>query len=129
MTTIIFIAIGLLILLSSCHTTKIQEPVVVERIKTDTLYQTKNIHHVDTCWQHDSVTITERGTDRVRTIYRVKLTERIDTIIKATHDTIPKIVTKTVTKEKRVFSTLDEVVMVVLMILLGISLIIMLEKR
>ena len=80
--------IGLVIcaLLSSCSTTKVVE---VERVKTDTTYITK--WQRDSVWLHDSIRVTERGDtvriERWHTQWRDRL--RVDTVYRATHDTIP----------------------------------------
>jgi hypothetical protein len=75
------------ILLTSCTTTKVVE---VERVKTDTTYITK--WQRDSVWLHDSIHVTERGDtvriERWHTKWRDRL--RVDTIYRATHDTIPQ---------------------------------------
>ena len=81
--------IGLVIcaLLSSCSTTKVVE---VEKVRTDTTYITK--WQRDSVWLHDSIHVTERGDtvriERWHTKWRDRL--RVDTIYRATHDTIPQ---------------------------------------
>ena len=76
----------LLAWLTSCTTTKYVE---VERIRTDTTYITK--WQKDSVWLHDSIHVTEKGDtvmiERWHTQWRDRL--RVDTIYRATHDTIP----------------------------------------
>ena len=80
-------AIILCVLLGSCTTTKV---VTGERVKTDTTYITKQQR--DSIWLHDSIHVTERGDtvriERWHTKWRDRL--RVDTIYRATHDTIPQ---------------------------------------
>ena len=75
------------ILLTSCTTTKVVE---VEKVRTDTTYITK--WQKDSVWLHDSIHVTERGDtvmiERWHTKWRDRL--RVDTIYRATHDTIPQ---------------------------------------
>lgn len=81
--------VGLLLcaLLGSCTTT---EYVTVEKVRTDTVVQTKVQR--DSVIMKDSIHVTERGEtiqiDRWHTRYLVK--ERFDTLYRATHDTIPQ---------------------------------------
>ena len=91
----LWIAIGILIaaLLTSCKSVEyIQVPVV----HTDTVYQSKLVH--DSIYQHDSITIRERGDSvwvecwHTRYIER----ERTDTIYKSIRDSIPYPVEKRV---------------------------------
>ena len=66
---------------------------IVERVKCDTVYKSKTER--DSIWLHDSIHVTERQSgdtiymlrDRWHTMYIEKTTR--DTIIRATHDTIP----------------------------------------
>ena len=77
----------LLAWLTSCTTTKVVE---VEKVRTDTTYITK--WQRDSVWFHDSIHVTERGDtvriERWHTKWRDRL--RVDTIYRATHDTIPQ---------------------------------------
>lgn len=83
------IIMTLLCWLSSCKT----RTIVVETVRTDTTYIAK--HQRDSIWLHDSIHVTERQSgdtiymlrDRWHTKY-IETTTR-DTIIQATHDTIP----------------------------------------
>ena len=81
--------VGLLLcaLMGSCTTT---EYVTVEKVRTDTVVQTKVQR--DSVIMKDSIHVTERGEtiqiDRWHTRYLVK--ERFDTLYRATHDTIPQ---------------------------------------
>ena len=74
-------------LLSSCTTTKYVE---VERVMYDTTYVTK--WQKDSVWLHDSVLVKDRGDtvliEKWHTEWRDRL--RVDTLYKATHDTIPQ---------------------------------------
>ena len=74
-------------LLSSCTTTKYVE---VERVMYDTTYITK--WQKDSVWLHDSVLVKDRGDtvliEKWHTEWRDRL--RVDTLYKATHDTIPQ---------------------------------------
>ena len=82
--------------LSGCTTPKkvvVEKPVVVEKVRHDTIMQTRL--RVDTCIMRDSVVVTERGTDRWHTRYLLRY--RIDTIYKVRVDSIPKVTT--ITKE------------------------------
>ena len=82
--------------LSGCTTTKkmvVEKPVVVEKVRHDTIMQTRL--KVDTCIMKDSVVVTEQGTDRWHTRYLLRY--RIDTVYKVRVDSIPKITT--ITKE------------------------------
>jgi hypothetical protein len=64
--------------------------VEVEKVRTDTTYITK--WQRDSVWLHDSIHVTERGDtvriERWHTKWRDRL--RVDTIYRATHDTIPQ---------------------------------------
>ena len=91
----LWITIGILIaaLLTSCKSVEyIQVPVV----HTDTVYQSKLVH--DSIYQHDSITIRERGdsvwVERWHTRYIER--ERTDTIYKSIRDSIPYPVEKRV---------------------------------
>ena len=82
--------------LSGCTTTKkmvVEKPVVVKKVRHDTIMQTRL--KVDTCIMKDSVVVTEQGTDRWHTRYLLRY--RIDTVYKVRVDSIPKITT--ITKE------------------------------
>jgi len=86
--------------LTGCTTTKkmvVEKPVVVEKIRHDTIMQTRL--RVDTCIMKDSVVVTEQGVDRWHT--RFVMRYRTDTVYRSKVDTIPKVVTvtKTVTKQ------------------------------
>lgn len=74
-------------LLASCTTTKYVE---VERVRYDTTYITK--WQKDSVWLHDSVLVKDRGDtvliEKWHTEWRDRL--RVDTLYKATHDTIPQ---------------------------------------
>ena len=74
-------------LLASCTTTKYVE---VERVMYDTTYVTK--WQKDSVWLHDSVLVKDRGDtvliEKWHTEWRDRL--RVDTLYKATHDTIPQ---------------------------------------
>lgn len=74
-------------LLASCTTTKYVE---VERVRYDTTYVTK--WQKDSVWLHDSVLVKDRGDtvliEKWHTEWRDRL--RVDTLYKATHDTIPQ---------------------------------------
>ncbi len=89
MGVIVAAIVGLLLcaLLTGCTTT---EYVTVEKVRTDTVVQTKVQR--DSVIMKDSIHVTERGEtiqiDRWHTRYLVK--ERFDTLYRATHDTIPK---------------------------------------
>jgi hypothetical protein len=77
----------ILSLLASC---KQVEYVTVEKVRTDTTYITK--WQKDSVWLHDSTYVKEKGDtvliEKWHTQWRDRL--RVDTIIKATHDTIPQ---------------------------------------
>lgn len=93
---IFFVYLLLVMLLSSCSTTKTvtkEVPVTVEKVTHDTLLQTR--WRVDTVLERDSIVVTQQGTDRWRTKYVLRV--RTDTIFKSRVDTVPKVVT--VTKE------------------------------
>lgn len=89
MGVIVAAIVGLLLcaLLTGCTTT---EYVTVEKVRTDTVVQTKVQR--DSVIMKDSIHVTERGEtiqiDRWHTRYLVK--ERFDTLYRATHDTIPQ---------------------------------------
>ena len=74
-------------LLASC---KQVEYVTVEKVRTDTTYITK--WQKDSVWLHDSIHVKEKGDtvmiERWHTQWRDRL--RVDTIYRATHDTIPQ---------------------------------------
>ena len=80
-----FVIVSVL-LLTSCTTTKVVE---VEKVRTDTTYITK--WQRDSVWLHDSIRVREKGdsvwVERWHTQWRDRL--RVDTIYRATHDTIP----------------------------------------
>lgn len=93
------LSLFLALVLGGCTTTKVVE---VEKVRTDTLYQSKV--EKDSVWLHDSIHVKERG-DTVwveRWHTRNHATESHDTVYKATHDTIPLPypVEKVVEKEK-----------------------------
>ena len=97
--TVILIA-AVVTALTGCTTTKrmvVEKPVVVEKVRHDTIMQTRL--RVDTCIMRDSVVVTERGTDRWHTRYLLRY--RIDTVYKVRVDSIPKIttITKEITKQ------------------------------
>ena len=72
--------------LTSCTTTKV---VIVEKVKTDTTYITKQQR--DSIWLHDSIHVTERG-DTIRIErWHTKYIEREvhDTLYRAKTDSIP----------------------------------------
>lgn len=73
--------------LSGCTTT---EYVTVEKVRTDTVNHSKVLR--DSVWMHDSVYIKEKGdtvtVERWHTEWRERLL--FDTLLIATHDTIPK---------------------------------------
>lgn len=77
----------ILSLLASCKQT---EYITVEKVRTDTTYITK--WQKDSVWLHDSTYVKEKGDtvliEKWHTQWRDRL--RVDTIIKATHDTIPQ---------------------------------------
>ena len=82
--------------LSGCTTTNkmvVEKPVVVEKVRHDTIVQTRL--KVDTCIMKDSVVVTQTGTDRWHTRYLLRY--RIDTVYKVKVDSIPKVTT--ITKE------------------------------
>lgn len=81
--------------LCGCTTKRmvVEEPVVVEKTRHDTIMQTRL--RVDTCIMRDSVVVTEQGTDRWHTRYLLRY--RIDTVYKVRVDSVPKITT--ITKE------------------------------
>ena len=85
--------------LTGCTTKKmvVEKPVVVEKVRHDTIMQTKL--RVDTCIMRDSVVVTEQGTDRWHTRYLLRY--RTDTVYKVRVDSIPKIttITKEITKQ------------------------------
>lgn len=84
----LWIAIGILIvaLMTSC---KSVEYIEVPVVHTDTVYQSKLVH--DSIYQHDSISIRERGdsvwVERWHTRYIER--ERTDTIYKSVRDSIP----------------------------------------
>lgn len=93
---IFFVYLLLVMLLSSCTTTKTvtkEVPITVEKVTRDTLLQTR--WRVDTVMERDSIVVTQWGTDRWRTKYVLRV--RTDTFLKSRVDTVPKVVT--VTKE------------------------------
>lgn len=81
-----FVIVSAVLLLTSCTTTKVVE---VERVRTDTTYITK--WQRDSVWLHDSIRVREKGdsvwVERWHTQWRDRL--RVDTVYRATHDTIP----------------------------------------
>lgn len=80
------IAILIIFFLTSC---KSVEYIEVPVVHTDTLYQSKVVH--DSIYQHDSITIKERGDsvwiERWHTKYVDRL--RTDTVISHVRDSIP----------------------------------------
>ena len=84
--SIVTFVIVSVLLLTSCTTTKVVE---VERVRTDTTYITK--WQRDSVWLHDSIRVREKGdsvwVERWHTQWRDRL--RVDTVYRATHDTIP----------------------------------------
>ena len=112
------LSLFLALVLGGCTTTKYVE---VEKVRTDTLYQSKV--EKDSVWVHDSIHVKERGdtvwVERWRT--KIHATELHDTVYQATHDTIPLPypVEKVVEKEKaltwwqRVRLTLGDIALIV----------------
>lgn len=84
--SIVTFVIVSVLLLTSCTTTKVVE---VEKVRTDTTYITK--WQRDSVWLHDSIRVREKGdsvwVERWHTQWRDRL--RVDTVYRATHDTIP----------------------------------------
>ena len=84
---LLMLLIAAVLMLTSCTATKVVE---VERVRKDTTSITK--WQRDSVWLHDSIHVTERGDtvriERWHTKWRDRL--RVDTIYRATHDTIPK---------------------------------------
>jgi hypothetical protein len=84
--SIVTFVIVSVLLLTSCTTTKVVE---VEKVRADTTYITK--WQRDSVWLHDSIRVREKGdsvwVERWHTQWRDRL--RVDTIYRATHDTIP----------------------------------------
>ena len=76
-------------LIAMCVSCTKTEYITVEKVRTDTAYITK--HQRDSVWLHDSIRVTERGDtvriERWHTQWRDRL--RVDTVYRATHDTIP----------------------------------------
>lgn len=81
------IAAILLLAFCSCSTT---EYITVERVRTDTLRQYRNVH--DSIYVHDSVSIKEKGdTVRIEKWHTRYIEHEVhDTVYQATHDTIPQ---------------------------------------
>ena len=83
---IVALLLAMLFMVASCTTTKY---VTVEKVKTDTTYITKEKR--DSIWLHDSTFVEKNGDtlliERWHTKYRDVY--QLDTIYRATHDTIP----------------------------------------
>lgn len=81
--------LALCALMAMCSGCKSYEPAVVERVRTDTLYESKIIH--DSIYRHDSTTLYIRGD----TVYRDRLSTMhvyhydVDTVLKIKRDSIP----------------------------------------
>ena len=90
------LGLNLGILLASLTSCKSVEYIQVPVVHTDTVYQSKLVH--DSIYQHDSITIRERGdsvwVERWHTRYIER--ERTDTIYKSIRDSIPYPVEKRV---------------------------------
>lgn len=73
--------------LTSCTTT---EYVTVEKVRVDTTYITQ--HQRDSIWLHDSIMVSEKGDTIKIEKWHTKYVEKQvhDTLIQATHDTIPQ---------------------------------------
>lgn len=88
--------LGLNLVLASLTSCKSVEYIQVPVVHTDTVYQSKLVH--DSIYQHDSITIRERGdsvwVERWHTRYIER--ERTDTIYKSMRDSIPYPVEKRV---------------------------------
>lgn len=85
---LIGVLVGFIIFfLSGCTTT---EYVTVEKVRTDTVNHSKVLR--DSVWLHDSVYVKEKGdtvtVERWHTEWRERLL--FDTLLIATHDTIPQ---------------------------------------
>ena len=91
---------ALMLCITSCRTssraTVSEVPVVVQQVRHDTLLLTR--WRTDSVWLHDSVVVTSKGADRWHTRYISR--ERTDTIYIVKEDSVPCIVTKTVTQTK-----------------------------
>lgn len=87
--TVVIIIVGLALcaLMGSCTTT---EYVTVEKVRTDTLRQYRNVH--DSIYVHDSVSVKENGdTVRIEKWHTKYIEHEVhDTVYHATHDTIPQ---------------------------------------
>ena len=83
------LGLNLGILLASLTSCKGVEYIQVPVVHTDTVYQSKLVH--DSIYQHDSITIRERGdsvwVERWHTRYIER--ERTDTVYKSIRDSIP----------------------------------------
>lgn len=84
---IVALLLAMMFMVASCTTTKY---VTVEKVKIDTTYITKEKR--DSIWLHDSTFVEKKGDtlliERWHTKYRDAY--QIDTIYRATHDTIPQ---------------------------------------
>lgn len=83
---IVALLLAMMFMVASCTTTKY---VTVEKVRTDTTYITKEKR--DSIWLHDSTFVEKKGDtiliERWHTKYRDVY--QLDTIYRATHDTIP----------------------------------------
>lgn len=83
---IVALLLAMMFMVASCTTTKY---VTVEKVRTDTTYITKEKR--DSIWLHDSTSVEKKGDtlliERWHTKYRDVY--QLDTIYRATHDTIP----------------------------------------
>ena len=95
---IVALLLAVMWMVASCTTTKY---VTVEKAKTDTTYITKEKR--DSIWLHDSTFVEKKGDtvliERWHTKYRDVY--QLDTIYRATHDTIPQPYPVIQTVEKR----------------------------
>lgn len=118
---LIGVLVGLIIFfLSGCTTT---EYVTVEKVRTDTVNHSKVLR--DSVWLHDSVYVKEKGdtvtVERWHTEWRERLL--FDTLLIATHDTIPqpypviKVVEKNLSWWQRLRLYLGDVVLVFLLVI------------
>ena len=120
-----WLLIGLLVgfiifFLSGCTTT---EYVTVEKVRTDTVYKSKV--QCDSVWLHDSIHIREKGdtvtVERWHTEWRERLL--FDTLLIATHDTVPqpypviKVVEKSLSWWQRLRLYLGDGVLVFLLVI------------
>ena len=85
---LIGVLVGFIIFfLSGCTTT---EYITVEKVRTDTVNHSKVLR--DSVWLHDSVYIKEKGDTVMIERWHTEWRERLlfDTLLIATHDTIPQ---------------------------------------